>query len=76
MAWAAWAAWEAWADSSLPAACHRNTSKTNNTNSIGDTNYLAKDSIKLRPLDDRVVVEFKEADEEVTADGIVTTRHR
>jgi chaperonin GroES len=31
---------------------------------------MAKDSIKLRPLDDRVVVEPKEADE-VTAGGIV-----
>ena len=31
---------------------------------------MAKDSIKLRPLDDRVVVEPKEA-EEVTAGGIV-----
>ena len=31
---------------------------------------MAKDSIKLRPLDDRVVVEPKEA-EEITAGGIV-----
>ncbi len=31
---------------------------------------MSKDSIKLRPLDDRVVVEPKEADE-VTAGGIV-----
>ncbi len=31
---------------------------------------MAKDSLKLRPLDDRVVVEPKEA-EEVTAGGIV-----
>ncbi len=31
---------------------------------------MAKDSIKLRPLDDRVVVEPKEA-EEVTSGGIV-----